>query len=92
MFGSVGIWELLLIFIVALIVFGPKKLPEIGKILGKSLAEFRKTANEFKNSLEADIAEDEYENDIEEGELTAKEDPLEDIPDAEEEDSEDKDE
>ena len=42
MFGTLGGPELFLIFVVALIVFGPRKLPEIGKSLGKMMAEFRK--------------------------------------------------
>jgi sec-independent protein translocase protein TatA len=42
MLGSIGMPELILIFVVALLVFGPKKLPEIGKSLGKGLAEFKK--------------------------------------------------
>jgi sec-independent protein translocase protein TatA len=45
MFGSIGMPELILIFVVALLVFGPKKLPEIGKSLGKGLAEFKKASD-----------------------------------------------
>ena len=41
MFGSIGMPELILIFVVALLVFGPKKLPELGKSLGRGLAEFK---------------------------------------------------
>lgn len=53
--GSVGFPELLVIFVIALIVFGPRKLPEIGKALGKSLAEFKRASNELKNTLEEEI-------------------------------------
>jgi len=42
MFGSVGVPELIIIFTIALIIFGPRKLPELGKSLGKSLAEFKR--------------------------------------------------
>jgi len=55
MFGSLGLPELLLIFIVALIVFGPRKLPEIGKTLGKALNEFKKAGDELKNTIEREV-------------------------------------
>ncbi|MEO8432872.1 MAG: TatA/E family twin arginine-targeting protein translocase [Acidobacteriota bacterium] len=55
MFGSIGMPELVLIFIVALLVFGPKKLPEIGKSLGKGLAEFKKASDELKKTIESEI-------------------------------------
>ncbi len=57
--GSLGIPELLLIFAVALIVFGPRKLPEIGRTLGKALGEFRKATDELKNSIEREVRADE---------------------------------
>jgi TatA/E family protein of Tat protein translocase len=55
MFGSLGIPELILIFIVALIVFGPKKLPEIGRTLGKAMGEFKKATDDFKNTIEREV-------------------------------------
>ena len=55
MFGSLGMPELILIFIVALLVFGPKKLPEIGKSIGKGLAEFKKASEELKKTIEQEI-------------------------------------
>lgn len=55
MFGSIGMPELIVIFIVALIVFGPRKLPELGKSLGKSLAEFKRASNELRNTLDEEI-------------------------------------
>src|SRR5450631_178735 len=55
MFGSIGMPELVLIFVVALLVFGPKKLPEIGKSLGKGLAEFKKASDELKRTIEDEI-------------------------------------
>lgn len=51
MFG-IGIPELIIIFIVALIIFGPKKLPELGKALGRGLSEFKKATQEFKDSID----------------------------------------
>ena len=55
MFPSLGFPELLIIMLVALIIFGPRKLPELGRSLGKSLGEFRKASNELKSTLEEEI-------------------------------------
>jgi len=55
MIGSLGLPELLLIFVVALIVFGPKRLPEIGRTLGKALGEFKKATDELKNTIEREV-------------------------------------
>ena len=56
MFGSIGGTELILILVIALLVFGPRKLPELGRSLGRGLAEFRKAGAEFKTTLEKEIA------------------------------------
>jgi TatA/E family protein of Tat protein translocase len=55
MFGSLGVPELLLIFIVILIVFGPRRIPEIGQMLGKALGEFRKATDDLKNTIEREV-------------------------------------
>ena len=55
MFGSIGMPELILIFIVALLVFGPRKLPEIGKSIGKGLAEFKRASDDLKRTIEQEI-------------------------------------
>ena len=55
MFASLGMPELIVIFVIALIIFGPRKLPELGKSLGKSLAEFKRASNELKSTLEEEI-------------------------------------
>jgi TatA/E family protein of Tat protein translocase len=55
MFGSLGVPELILIMVVALIVFGPRKLPEIGRTLGKALGEFRKATDDLKNTIEREV-------------------------------------
>jgi TatA/E family protein of Tat protein translocase len=59
MFGSIGMPELIIIFVIALIIFGPRKLPELGRSLGKSLAEFKRASNELKSTLEEEIRLDE---------------------------------
>jgi len=53
--GSLGMQEILVIFILALIVFGPRKLPELGKTLGKGLAEFKRASNELKQTWEEEV-------------------------------------
>ena len=53
--GSLGMQEIIVIFILALIVFGPRKLPELGKSLGKGLAEFKKASNELKATWEEEV-------------------------------------
>ncbi len=58
MFGSIGGTELLIIVIIALVVFGPKRLPELGRTIGKGLSEFRRASNDLKRSLEEEIALD----------------------------------
>jgi TatA/E family protein of Tat protein translocase len=55
--GPIGVQEMIAIFIVALVLFGPKKLPELGRLLGKGLSEFRRAKNELKNTLEGHLSE-----------------------------------
>jgi sec-independent protein translocase protein TatA len=65
MLGSIGMPELIIIFVIALIIFGPRKLPELGRSLGKSLAEFKKASNELKSTLEEEIRLDEQRSTVE---------------------------
>ena len=53
--GSLGMPEILMILVVALIIFGPRKLPELGKTLGQSLAQFRKASDDFKRQWEDEV-------------------------------------
>lgn len=53
--GNLGMQEIVIIFILALIVFGPRKLPELGKTIGKGLAEFKKASNELKQTWEEEV-------------------------------------
>jgi TatA/E family protein of Tat protein translocase len=58
---NLGFPELMVIFVVALLVFGPRKLPELGRSLGKSLAEFKKATNELKRTWEEEVRAEEQE-------------------------------
>ena len=60
MFGSLGAPELIIIFVVALIVFGPRKLPELGRSLGKGLSEFKLASNDLRNTLDDEIRLEEH--------------------------------
>jgi len=60
MFGSIGVPELLIILAIALLIFGPKKLPEVGKSIGRALREFRKTSDEIKGKIEDEIQAEEF--------------------------------
>ena len=53
--GSLGMQEIIVIFVLALIIFGPRKLPELGKSLGKGIAEFKKASNELKQTWEDEV-------------------------------------
>src|SRR5579872_3718581 len=55
MFGTLGTQEILFIFILALLLFGPKKLPEIGRTVGKALTEFRRASNDLKATFDREM-------------------------------------
>lgn len=54
--GSLGLPEIAFIFILALLIFGPKKLPEIGRTLGRGVSEFRRATDELKRSINTELA------------------------------------
>ena len=54
--GPLGFTEIAFIFVLALLIFGPKKLPEIGRTLGRAIGEFRKATNELKRSINTELA------------------------------------
>ena len=64
MFG-LGIPELIVIFVIALVVFGPKKLPDLGRALGKGIAEFKRATEEVKETIETEVRAAESKIDIE---------------------------
>ncbi len=55
--GPIGVQEMIAIFVIALVLFGPKKLPELGRMLGKALSEFRRAKNELKATFETHLNE-----------------------------------
>ncbi|MGC8916836.1 MAG: Sec-independent protein translocase protein TatB [Thermoanaerobaculum sp.] len=59
MFGSIGFPELVMIFIIALILFGPKQLPNLGRTLGRALAEFKRASNDLQRTLEEEVRAEE---------------------------------
>jgi TatA/E family protein of Tat protein translocase len=64
MFGTLGGPELILIFIVGLVVFGPRKLPEIGKSLGKMIGEFRRASADFQRTIEDEVETEKLRKDV----------------------------
>src|SRR3979411_1517360 len=72
MLGSIGMPELIVIFLIALVIFGPRKLPELGKSLGKSIAEFKRASNELKSTLEEEIRMEEQKTKQDEAAKTAQ--------------------
>ena len=55
MFGSLGLPEILFILVVALLVFGPRRLPEIGRTIGKALGEFRRATTDLKRTIDTEV-------------------------------------
>jgi TatA/E family protein of Tat protein translocase len=61
---NLGIGEMIFIFVLALIIFGPKKMPEIGRQIGRALAEFKRASNEFKAQIETEMQQMEVETNV----------------------------
>ena len=59
--GPIGMGEIVVLFILALLIFGPKKLPELGKTFGKGMAEFKRASNELKSTFQREMDNIEHE-------------------------------
>jgi TatA/E family protein of Tat protein translocase len=66
---NLGFPEIVIIFIVALVIFGPRKLPELGRSLGRGLSEFKRASNELKRTWEDEVEAVKHEVDVETDEL-----------------------
>jgi sec-independent protein translocase protein TatA len=75
--GNIGFPEMLVIFVVALLVFGPKRLPELGRSLGKGLTEFRRASSDLRHSIEREIDAAEIEQAIADTKKASSEPPKE---------------
>lgn len=64
--GPIGVQEMVVIFVAALVLFGPKKLPELGRTIGKALSEFRRATSDLKSSFEREMHNLEREADLHE--------------------------
>jgi sec-independent protein translocase protein TatA len=53
--GNIGFPEMVVLFVLAMLIFGPKRLPELGKSLGKGISEFRRASSDLRNSIEREI-------------------------------------
>ena len=71
--GPLGISEMIFIFVFALIIFGPKKLPELGRTFGKGMAEFRRASNELKSTFQREMDNIERETKMDEARNAANE-------------------
>ncbi|MGI6514142.1 MAG: twin-arginine translocase subunit TatB [Syntrophomonadaceae bacterium] len=60
--GNIGPWELVLVLVIALIIFGPGKLPEVARSVGKGINEFKRATNEVKQQVQEAVSLDDNDN------------------------------
>lgn len=80
--GPIGMPELIIILVIALIIFGPRKLPELGKSLGKSLNEFKRASADLQNTLEQEIKLEEQKEQAAKTKETSERDRVADVSSA----------
>jgi TatA/E family protein of Tat protein translocase len=80
MFGNIGFPELLIILAIALLIFGPKKLPEVSKSLGRAIREFRRTSDEIKDKIEQEIQASDFKEIKEELKKDISQDIYKEVP------------
>jgi TatA/E family protein of Tat protein translocase len=79
-FGSIGLPELLIVFVLALLLFGPRKLPDIGRNIGRALGEFRRASNDLKRTIEEEVATEDLRQVARETRAAAELPPLDAAP------------
>ncbi len=77
---GIGIWELLLVLVIVLIIFGPSKLPDLGKSIGKGLREFKKASSEITEELKKPDEKEKKEGDKPKEEAPADKSDKKDTP------------
>jgi TatA/E family protein of Tat protein translocase len=80
---DIGLQELALIFVIALLVFGPKNLPQLGRSLGRAMREFRRASDEFRSTIETNLKINEIDPLPEPTPIPASEPPGDPVPTAE---------
>ncbi len=85
MFGNIGFPELLIILAIALLVFGPKKLPEVSKSIGRAVREFRRASDEIKGKIEQEIQASEFKEIKDELKKDLSQDIIKEVPEEKEE-------
>ncbi len=64
MFGNIGPFELILVLVIALVLFGPGKLPEVGKAIGKTIGEFKGALKKAEDVVKKDLDEEDKNDEI----------------------------
>ena len=73
--GPLGFTEIFVIFLLALLLFGPKKLPELGRLIGRGLSEFRRASTDLRATIEDEVRELEKAADIEDRSIAPRPPP-----------------
>lgn len=85
MFGNIGFPELLIILAIALLIFGPKRLPEVSRSIGRAVREFRRTSDEIKDKIEQEIHASDFKEIKDELKKDISQDIYKEVPEEKEE-------